>query len=440
MARNHYNYKIFNAAALVAGATSAAKVFSAGKDLIVAAIFGTGVFVDAFLLGSLLPLLCVSVIALPYGLALVPLVTQERVAGRFAAGLAVFEYNLKRHALLLLLLAIATMAFSRNLVALMVPDDAELRLLTAQSLRLLSPLILISGLSSLLISYLNTNEKFVLPALSLLCSPLAIIVALIVPHSGLEAIILPLGALAGNVLQLFALLWLYLRMRKETLKRGEVFNLANVKPVWSDWCPLVLSSLLMATTDIVDQVMASSLGIGQVASFNYGTRVVSALVGIVAGALTSAAFPYLSQMISRKEYTLLRQSLVTYTRLILIGASLLAIVLASFSDSIIRLLFERGAFTATDTAKVVLIQQFAALQLPFYILNALFIRVIMAFQLGYILSLITVVSIGLNIGLNVLFSHWYGVAGIALSTSCVYMWSAIALAIVIWRRQKRTEI
>jgi putative peptidoglycan lipid II flippase len=440
MTKNHYNWKIFNAASLVALVSIAAKLFSALKDLIVAASFGTGIYVDAFILAALLPLLSVSVFSLPYALALVPVVTKVSMRDGVANGFLVFERYLFKFILILLLLSVALFLCAEPLSQFLVSDSLDLQKQVANSLLILSPLILIAGISQLLISMLNAQELFALPALTQICSPFFMIVALFILPDGLDSVVLPLGALVGNLFQLFILFILYIIKRVPSTVKKEIEFSHFSAIIRSAWVPLFISALLMSTTELVDQIMASHLGVGEVATLNYGTRVVAALVSIIAGALTSAAFPYISQMIERAEITHLRQTLFTYTRLIIFAASIGALLLAILSEPIIRILFERGMFGPLETAKVTLVQQFALIQLPFYLLNALYIRVIMALRINWVLSVVTLISIILNILLNILFSLRFGVAGIALSTSCVYLWSALALGFVIYRAQKSTKI
>ena len=98
-----------------------------------------------------------------------------------------------------------------------------------------------------------------------------------------------------------------------------------------------------------------------------------------------------------------------------------------FSDLIVETLFERGAFGSEDTKQVSQIQMFYALQIPFYILGILAVRLISSLKSNYILMYGAAISLPLNIALNYVFMQWFGVSGIALSTACVYLVSFIFL-------------
>jgi putative peptidoglycan lipid II flippase len=368
----------------------------------------------------------VQIIAAPYGSALVPELTRLRVAGNEFGACRFFERYLARAILGLAVFAALLFSAAFFLAKLLAPDAQENSVVIGQALQILAPLVLIAGISQILIAVLNSFERFALPAFSQILSPLGIILALFL-DSRSDATTIAWGALIGNIAQLVLLIAVYSVMRiplKSTAPAPPVV----INTLWKNWSALFVSALLMCSTDIVDQVMAAQLGVGEVAALSYGTKIVAVLISVVAGALGSAAFPYISQMIEKREQLLLVQTLRTYVRLILSCSLLLVVIVCLFSEPIISALFERGAFSSVDTTKVALVQQFAILQLPFYLINTLYMRVIMGHKLMADLVKITLVSILLNVLLNILFSRFLGVAGIALSTSCVYVWSALALA------------
>jgi putative peptidoglycan lipid II flippase len=427
MNANHYNWKIFNAALVVTAVSFFAKIFSAIKDLVVAAIFGTGIAVDAFILAALIPLMSVQVIAAPYGSALVPELTRLRVAGNEFAACRFFERYLGKAVLGLTFFSIVLYCGAFFIGELLSPAGYENALLIGRTLQILAPLTLIAGISQILVSVLNAFEHFALPAFSQILSPLGVIVALYFDSSS-GATAIAWGALIGNFAQLIFLLVNYFILRTRLVTTKAATPITSINSLWASWSALFVSALLMSSTDIVDQIMAVQLGVGEVAALSYGTKVVGVLISVVAGALGSAAFPYISQMIERREQHLLAQTLRTYVKLILACSLVFVIGVCLFSESITWLLFERGAFSSSDTSKVASIQQFAIVQLPFYLINTLYMRVIMGHKLMADLLRITLVSITLNVLLNLLFSRFIGVAGIALSTSCVYVWSSVALA------------
>ena len=244
-----------------------------------------------------------------------------------------------------------------------------------------------------------------------------------------------LGMLAGFAVE-FAVAAFSLR------RRGLVFSPRwygpdpAVRRVMRQYFPAVVASGLMCSTLLVDQSMASMLPPGSVAALNYGNKIVALGLTIGTMAFGTAVLPYLSKMVATEDWKGLRHTLRTYLRLILATTIPVVVVGALLSRPLIAMLFERGRFTAADTSQVAWIQIMYLLQVPFYSLTILFVRVISALQANDLLMWGTVISVVVNVTMNIVLMRWLGVAGIALSTSLVYMVLSGFLGLVLWRKLK----
>jgi putative peptidoglycan lipid II flippase len=117
----------------------------------------------------------------------------------------------------------------------------------------------------------------------------------------------------------------------------------------------------------------------------------------------------------------------------------LTLGLVVFSQPLIRIVFQRGAFTAEDTKVVSRVLVFLSLQIPFYILVILGIRLISALKRNSLLMVIAGVNMTLNVILNLILMRYAGVAGIALSTSCAYLVSCVLVYASISRSLRRVD-
>ena len=80
------------------------------------------------------------------------------------------------------------------------------------------------------------------------------------------------------------------------------------------------------------------------------------------------------------------------------------------STNIIGLIFERGAFTQGDTQLVSQIQTFYLLQIPFYVLGVMGVRLLSALKKNQVLMAISAINLVANIVGNYVFMHYLGVA------------------------------
>jgi putative peptidoglycan lipid II flippase len=163
------------------------------------------------------------------------------------------------------------------------------------------------------------------------------------------------------------------------------------------------------------------------------------MMNVGAIALSTTLLPHLSVLVARQEWRALRL-LTRRVALIIIAATVpVTIGLIMYSQPIVRLLFQRGAFTATETFTVADVQSAYLLQLPVHLLGILYVRLISALQANRLLTIGSAVNLTVNIGLNVIFMRWFGVVGIALSTAGVYAISCVFLAIAAHRRLAAAE-
>jgi putative peptidoglycan lipid II flippase len=145
-------------------------------------------------------------------------------------------------------------------------------------------------------------------------------------------------------------------------------------------------------------------------------------------------------MVADNNWSGVHHTFKTYALLITFLSIPITAILFLFSESIISVLFERGAFEAEDTRLVGQVQAYYVLQIPFYILGILTVRLISSLRSNHILMWGAGISLSLNIILNFVFMRWLGVSGIALSTACVYAVSFLFLILMLAKRLREVRL
>jgi putative peptidoglycan lipid II flippase len=163
-------------------------------------------------------------------------------------------------------------------------------------------------------------------------------------------------------------------------------------------------------------------------------------LNVAVTALGTALVPYLSALVARREWSALQQTVAKYLRLSFGLAVIPTALLAFWASPLVRVLFERGAFGPEDTRAVAGVQALASLQIPFYLASIVVVRTISSLSSNRLLMYGAVVSCALNVVLNYVFMQWLGVAGIALSTSVMYLVSFGYLFISYARRLARLRV
>lgn len=425
--------KIFVAALLVGAISLVVKIAGMGRELVTAATFGTSSAVDAFVLAWELPAFMINVIGGSFNAALIPIYieTRERsgalAANRLLTGVLVISFGVLAAAIVIL--AVAGPALLPLIASGFDPDTLRL---TRLLLFLLLPSVMLSGLATLLTGVLSAGERFALGSASALAVPVCSIVALWLGRETWGITALAAGIVAGFALQLGLLLW-GTRRAGVALAGDWREEAPAVRRVIAQYVPMVAGMLLISSTTLIDQAMATTLGRGSAATFSYSGRVVAVLLSVGSMALGTAVLPYFSRMVAARDWEAIRRTLRIYSAIILAVTIPGTLALFFLSEPIIRLMFERGAFTPADTIAVGRVQAMLALQIPFYSLGILYVRLISSLQANRILMYGTGISFALNIVLDYLFKEWFGVAGIALATSLVYLASLIYLSTMLSR-------
>jgi len=430
---------MFSALLTVSSLTLVAKVATTGKELVIAERFGTGSDLDAYLIAFLAPTFAMSVITGSFTSSIIPSYVQVREQDGPAAAQRLIGSILALAAGLVSATCLLLAALAPVLLRLLGPGlDEPQQNLGRQLFLLLLPALFANGLATVYGALLNADERYAVAALAPALTPLMPVAVLLVVGREVQA--LALGTVAGYALEA-AVLAAFLAVAG-----------FPVLPRWSGMTPslrravrqygaLAAGASLMSSTVLVDLSMATLLGKGSVSTLNYGGKLTAFVLGVGAVALSAAVLPQFAKLAAVGQFDVIEDVLRRWSRYILVASIPLTVVLIVLSRPIVEVLFERGAFTERDTLEVATVQALLLVQVPFYLLGTLVVRLISALHGNSYLTWGALLSIVLNIGLNAALMPFLGVAGIALSTSLVYAASWLFLRTLLRRLlvTRRTE-
>lgn len=431
--------EIFSVAVIVGVMTLLARVCGFFKEMVIAYRFGTSDELDAFLIALMLPYMGAGIISRSTRSALMPTYIEEREQKGTDAAIQLFSSVACWGISILSIVAILLVLVAPSILPILASGfPAEKLALTHSLFIFLIGILVIKGISSMWGAVLNAGHRFALAAFAPAMVPISTIIFLLISGSDLSIYTLAIGMVIGFVLEAGFQGWHLKRLKFPLLPRLPRLDLP-MRQVFKQFWPALAGAFLMSSTTLIDQSMAAMTGSSGVAALNYGNKIVAFMLGIGAIALNTAVLPYFSKMVVDNNWLTLRSVLRTYTGLVLV-VSVPAMMLVIYSSApIIALIFQRGAFTAEDTHLVSAIQSMYVLQLPFYILSILMMRIIVALKENYFLFWVSACNVPLNIGLNYLFMQFLGLKGIALSTSIVYLFSWAFLTVVAYRKMRQRE-
>jgi len=219
---------------------------------------------------------------------------------------------------------------------------------------------------------------------------------------------------------LYGILW-----HKNLFSCSFKFLNSGVKHIFKDSLSLVPGTFLIGMAPLISQSVAASLGQGTNASLGYGYRLPTSLNTIIVTAVSITVLPFFSSLLADKKIAYCLHSMKKLSFLLIAFGIPLAIVLAFYSEQIIILFFQRGAFDAAAVTRVNPLQQIFFFETPFAMVSIMNMRLLIALKKGQIVSLASGCIISIQVCLIFFLGRMLGAEGIAWATTLTMIVSSL---------------
>ncbi|QPC82558.1 murein biosynthesis integral membrane protein MurJ [Phototrophicus methaneseepsis] len=447
----------------VAGATAilslgniASRVLGLVREQVITFLFGATAAADAFQIAILIPRTFYDLlIGGQVNGAIVPVLTEVATKEGRAALWRLVSVLISFLLTMLFGLVLVMQLFAPQLVTLTAGEaNPTTQALAVDLLRITIPGLLFLGVFAVLSGTLLALKSFLWPALAslvfngsivmftlLLAPPLQIllnptsdpfnVIAIARPASGIAAAAIgwTLGALAQLALQLVGLRRSHIRLtldwRNPALRRIILLYI----PVMGS---LLLDTVVVRFFTYNRATLAG--GEGALQYMNLATTLIQFPQGLVATAISLAILPTLSEQSSTTNENAFRDTLGLGLRLtwVLIFPAMVGMFV--LAQPIVMLLFERGAFTAVDTAVVVPATRIYLLGLPFAATDLLLVYAFYARRDTLTPALIGVASHSVYIAALLLLIPPLGLYAVMAADAIKHVTHATISAILLRRR------
>lgn len=427
---------------LVALLTAGSKGLSFVKDAMVASQFGTSDSLDAFMFSFGFLAFLASLVGGGIPESFLPMYAEMRYQKSEERAHRLAVQSCMVHAFILIFIGSILYFVAPWYVGWMTTGfTAQKQHLAVEMMRQLLPLMMCFGMSFQLSAWLRADKYFTVATAAPVLVPVAVLIFFFKDGVGSNIQTLLYGSLLGTLLHMLTLMMVLWRGFKPSL-RFLWYCLFRWEPemahVIKNAVPFVFAGAIFTSVVVVDQTMAAWLEPGSVAVLGYTDKVCGIILALTATPACDVLFPYFADKVARRDWHGVRRQLFSSAGILLSFALPAALLLCGLAPFVIQMLFQRGAFSETDTERVAHVLRFSALQIPFYILGGLASRVVVALQATRFIFFLSAIGLLANASLNWILMQRMGAAGIALSSVMVQMLSAgMACLYVLRQIQKK---
>ncbi len=423
---------ILSGAAMIGIASLVSRLLGIYRDRLMSGAFGAGAELDAYFAAFRIPDTVFNLVVVgALSSAFIPILTEylskknDKEAFRLTNSLVSI--------LLLGLVIICGIIFllAPWIVPIIGPNmDAATRELTLNLTRIMLLTPIFFGISNIASGVLNSYKKFFVYSLTPIMYNLGIIggIIFLAPKWGVYGV--AVGVVVGSILHM-------------GIQLPSVFKLGYRFRVMFDWghkgmrrvfklmAPRILGLAVYQINLFVSTIIANTVAIGAIAIYNYANNLQSLPYSVIGISLSTAAFPILAAAASAEERGEFVSTLSKTIRQILFLVIPVSIMMLLLRAQIVRIILGTGKFDWEDTILTASTLGFFVLSLFAQSLVPLLAKAFYAVQNTIIPVVVSVVSMGLNIGLAFWLVGSMGVAGIALAFSIASFVNMIVLLILL---------
>jgi putative peptidoglycan lipid II flippase len=311
--------------------------------------------------------------------------------------------------------------------------------------RVLFPIVVLLGLSGIVVGILNSYEHFSVPALTPVFWNLAIIAGLLigipeVNGTDHELYVYAFSILAATGIQ-FLLPIPWLRGRDGRLQVVIDWRDPAVRRTLVLMVPITIGLGLINFNAVVDTFFAARLIDKNQApsAINAAFRLYMLPQGMFSVAVATVLFPSLARLASRGDLDGFRRTVSNGIRQIAFLLLPASVVCAVFADPIVRVVYQRGDFTSSQTPATAAALAAFSLGLSFNGFMLMLNRAFFSLQSPWIPTWVALGNLGLNAALDGAF-YRVGIWGLPLSTSLVNIAGTGALLYLLRRKLERIEL
>lgn len=407
--------KLFKGFIIVLIMTILSKVASFISEIIIASLLGTSSEADAYsmIVGIhqvIYPMLSVGIWSIFLPIYKKKITKKDDNADTYINNTLSFFIGISA------ILVIVILLFSNYIVMIIANGFSdEMQHLCSNLLRVYSPYFIFVVVSSVFAAILQCEDKFFASQLREVATyiPTIIIGPIMYKYYGLYGLVVAL--VFGSILRL-AVLIPFLR-KDYKFKFIFSFNNKDIKHLLKGLPNVLITSGIEQVNVLIDKIMASNLVVGSVSSLNYGNKLINVLNGLFTSAISTSLYPTMSKLVAQDRLDELKKVINKIFKIVYLVIIPISIIMIILSKQIVYIVYSRGAFDNSSVLSTSSVFLGYSIGMLFIGLKPIINNIFYSFEDTRKIMHISIITITINIVLNIIFVKYWDVAGLAIATS-----------------------
>jgi putative peptidoglycan lipid II flippase len=316
-------------------------------------------------------------------------------------------------------------------------DPGQIQL-TVQLARIMLPALTFIAVAAAFMGMLNALHHFFVPAVSPAMFNVGSIVCTVglvavMPRWGLPAIAaVAVGTVIGGLAQ-WLVQWPLLRREGFRYRPALDWRDEGLRRVLLLMGPSTIGLAATQVNVFVNTLLATGAGESSVSWLNYAFRMMYLPIGLFGVSVATATLPTVARQHTVEDRQSVRTTIANGLSLMLMLNVPATVGLVVLAVPIIQLIYERGAFTRGDTLATAAALEFYAIGLLAYSVVRIVSPVFYALGRNRTPVIVSIITVLVNAGLNVMLVRAMGYRGLALGTSIAALFNAVTLLILLRR-------
>ena len=312
-------------------------------------------------------------------------------------------------------LSVIGTVFAPALVSVIAPElDGTTASLASYLTRIMFPMVIFVGLAFSFVGFLQSEGEYNIPAVISLVSNLIMVGYLTFFNSTFGVTGLAVSMLIGWCAQAAVQIPAVVK-RGFRYKLTAPLNTPEIARAAKNTLPILIATWTTPVCSLINTRLASGIDGGRaINALGYANRLYIIIVGLFSFVATNLLFPYFARAAAEgnrdESDRLTRTSIRTLTFII----APIAVGVMVLAGPFVSLIYERSAFNASDTAITATALRYYAVGMIFAAVGEVLTKAFFAVEKTRLPMISSVISMGFNVAVILIFGDGLGIGGIAL--------------------------